>query len=165
MQHELSGERGARRDLKLGRGGLLDIEFATQWLQMRHGHDAGVRTTDTLLALAALRQAGYLEPEAYTTLRDGYRFLRRLEQRVHVRRGQGGAVLDPASPDLTQLARRMGLRARPARSSGELTLGPAEQLMRDYERVTLGVRRVYLAALGLQPESEPPGALSGETKV
>ena len=48
MQRELGHERldrsPARYDMKVGRGGIVDVEFAAQWLQMRHGHDPRVRT-------------------------------------------------------------------------------------------------------------------------
>ena len=47
MERELAREQPGRFDLKLGRGGLLDVEFAIQWLQMRHGQDPAVRTPDT----------------------------------------------------------------------------------------------------------------------
>src|SRR5262249_28659174 len=47
MQHELTAERPGRHDLKLGHGGLADIEFAVQYLQMVHGRDVRVRTTET----------------------------------------------------------------------------------------------------------------------
>ena len=60
MERELARERAGRWDLKTGVGGLLDVEFAAQWLQMRHGAIARVRTTDTVGALHALHEAGYL---------------------------------------------------------------------------------------------------------
>ena len=66
MERELGAERRgegrARYDLKLGYGGLVDVEFAVQWLQMKHGEDSRVRTTDTELALSALEACGYLDP-------------------------------------------------------------------------------------------------------
>jgi len=60
MQQELARERGGHFDLKSGYGGLLDIEFATQWLQMLHGEDARVHTTNTEDALSKMVEAGYL---------------------------------------------------------------------------------------------------------
>ena len=101
-------ERAGRFDLKTGRGGLLDIEFATQWLQMQHGRDQRVRTTDTAQALEALVTAGYLARPEYETFREAYTFLRRLEQRIHVLHATSATVIDVRSPGLTQLARRLG---------------------------------------------------------
>src|SRR5262249_5858963 len=104
MQHELGRERSGRWDLKLGRGGLLDIEFATQWLQMSHGKNPRVRTTDTVAALDALFAEDYLDRSVYETFRQAYSFLRRLEQRIHVLHGTGATVLEADAPGLEQLA-------------------------------------------------------------
>ena len=57
MQQELSGETAARAHLKLGFGGLVDLEFAIQVLQMKHGDLASVRTPHTPTALQSLREA------------------------------------------------------------------------------------------------------------
>ena len=138
-------EREGRFDLKTGRGGLLDIEFATQWLQMRFGFDRRVRTTDTLQALEALFASGYLFPAHYETLRAGYLFLRRLEQRIHILRGAGTSVIDERSSGLSLLARRMGLHAQGS-------LRPPAHLMRRYREVTGAVRAAYLDVLRLDGE-------------
>lgn len=148
LQFELGSERGGRRDLKTGRGGLLDVEFAVQWLQMRHGRDLSLRTPDTLQALAALERGGYLAREAYKLLREGYRFLRRLEQRIHVRIGTSSTTLDPNSSEIEQLARRMGLRSAGSSASG-VRPQASEQLMAEFERVTEAVRGTYLSLLGV----------------
>jgi glutamate-ammonia-ligase adenylyltransferase len=142
MQHELGRERAGRYDLKSGHGGLLDVEFATQWLQMNFGRDERVRTTDTVSALQALSACGYLEQTAYETLLDGYLFLRRLEQRIHVLHGTGSTVIDVGAPSLAKLARRMGL-GDAARASA------AELLVSRYLDVTRAVRATYERVLGV----------------
>src|SRR5262245_66355876 len=76
MLRELSLERRGRMDLKLGRGGLVEIEFAVQLLQLRHGRDPRVRTTETAEAIEALAAVGLLSSEHADTLREGYGFLR-----------------------------------------------------------------------------------------
>ena len=142
MQMELGQERPFRFDLKVGRGGLLDVEFAVQRLQMLHGSDHSVRTTDTGDAIEALRDGGYLGEESADVLRDGYRFLRRLEQRIHVRRGRGDNRLDRHMPGLPQLARRMGLT--------DTSKGSAEDLLLErYADTTASLRREYLSILGV----------------
>lgn len=146
MQRELGRERAGRYHVKMGRGGLVDIEFAVQWLQMKHGHDFRVRTTDTAEALEALRAAGYLDRLAYETFRDAYGFLRRLEQRLHVLRGRSDSVLDAHLPGLPQLARRMSMQAENHRSA-------AEALLARYRSVTEDVRATYLRVLGIPPEN------------
>jgi glutamate-ammonia-ligase adenylyltransferase len=142
MERELAREQPGRYDVKVGRGGLLDVEFVCQWLQMQHGADQRVRTTDSLLALAALRDAGYLEDDPFRTLRDGYVFLRHLEQRIRILRGTGESVIDTQSTGLEHLARRMGIRGM-AGSTG------AELLVTRYLATTNAVRETYLALLGL----------------
>jgi glutamate-ammonia-ligase adenylyltransferase len=136
MEHELGREHEGRYDLKTGRGGLLDIEFATQWLQMRYGLDTRVRTPDTLKALDALHTAGYMQTSRYETFREGYLFLRRLEQRMHVLHGAGTTVIGELSPGLSQLARRMGLHRRD-------TVPPAGVLISRYKEVVDAVRATY----------------------
>ncbi|HEX9621143.1 MAG TPA: bifunctional [glutamate--ammonia ligase]-adenylyl-L-tyrosine phosphorylase/[glutamate--ammonia-ligase] adenylyltransferase, partial [Polyangiaceae bacterium] len=109
MERELARERPGYFDLKTGRGGLLDVEFAVQWLQMRHGADRRVRTPDTATALAALRKGNYVSLSHFQALDAGYKFLRRLEQRIVVLNGSGNTVVTRELPGLAQLARRMGL--------------------------------------------------------
>ncbi|HMJ11391.1 MAG TPA: bifunctional [glutamate--ammonia ligase]-adenylyl-L-tyrosine phosphorylase/[glutamate--ammonia-ligase] adenylyltransferase [Polyangiaceae bacterium] len=142
MEHELAAERNGYYDLKTGCGGLLDVEFAVQWLQMNHGRDVRVRTTDTVDALKALHAASYLERSHYETLLDGYLFLRRLEQRMHVLHGSGSTVIDASAPALHKLARRMGLG-----DSGRATAG--ELLLTRYMDVTRAVRASFRAVLGV----------------
>jgi glutamate-ammonia-ligase adenylyltransferase len=148
MQHELAQEGDGRFDLKVGRGGLLDVEFACQWLQMRHGADSSVRTTDSVEALAALHEAGHLDEDTFRELSEGYKFLRQLEQRMRVLHGTGTTVIDTRQAGLPQLARRMGLH-----QSGDI--GAVELLIARYQAVTASVREAYLRVLGLQPAAGP----------
>jgi [glutamine synthetase] adenylyltransferase / [glutamine synthetase]-adenylyl-L-tyrosine phosphorylase len=143
MERELGRERPTRKELKVGRGGLLDIEFLAQWLQMKHGSDARVRTPDTGEALEALTAHGYLPRPDYERLRDAYRFLRRLEQRIHVHRGDGTNWVDSQALGLSGLGRQMGFQRSPMRSAGE-------QLFERYITVTDMVRSCYLRLLGLE---------------
>jgi glutamate-ammonia-ligase adenylyltransferase len=140
MERELAREGNGRYDLKVGRGGLLDIEFVCQWLQMRHGLDTRVRGADTLLALASLYVADYLPFAAFVVLRDGYEFLRTLDQRIRVGKGRGGSQIDVEDPGLEYVARRMGIRTMPDVSAAEL-------LITRYRAVTEAVRSTYLELL------------------
>ena len=142
MQQELARERAGRFDLKTGFGGLLDIEFATQWLQMVHGQDVRVRTTNTEDALFKLFEASYLSEVHYRVFRDGYIFLRQLEQRLFVTYGRGLTAFDMESSNWPRLARRMRLQDSPR--------APAAELLRSrYRDVTQAVRASYLGVLGL----------------
>ena len=146
MERELGHERfdrpPARYALKVGRGGLVDIEFATQWLQMRYGADPRVRATETEVALSALETCAYIEAPLAETLRDAWRFLRRLEQRLRISHGASISLLQEGAPGLMTLARRMGMRAGPRARADEL-------LLERYTTVTLEVRAAYLRVLGL----------------
>jgi glutamate-ammonia-ligase adenylyltransferase len=159
VQRELAGERPevslkasrqpeghaerSRYDLKLGRGGLVDVEFAVQWLQMKHGTDPRVRTTDTESAIEALESCGYLAADLATPLHEGYRVLRRLEQRLRVLHGTSASLIEAGAPGLAPLARRMGMRDSPRASA-------AEALLERYRAVTRDVRAAYLEVLGIR---------------
>jgi glutamate-ammonia-ligase adenylyltransferase len=143
LGHEHVESSPARYDLKVGRGGVVDVEFATQWLQMRHGRDRRVRTTDTEVALSALETCGYIDPTLAESLREGWRFLRKLEQRLRVSHGSSATLIEEGAPGLVTLARRMGMRDGP-RARAE------EALLDRYVSITREVRRAYLSVLGLE---------------
>ena len=154
MERELTHERldrpPARYDVKLGRGGVVDVEFAAQWLQMQHGRDPRVRATETEVALAALETCGYLEPALADILREGWRFLRRLEQRLRVSHGTSATLLEEGAPGLAALARRMGMHDAPrARADAAL--------LERYVAMTREVRAAYLRVLGVKDTPESVG--------
>lgn len=152
MEEELSGERAGRYNLKTGHGGLVDVEFVTQFLQMKHGADPRVRSPETARALAALRDAGYVDRSLAEELLDGHRFLRRLEQRIHIVHASSAQLVDEQAPGLLPLARRMGLRDAPGRSA-------TEALVAQYRDVTDRVRAAYAAVLGVEAAARPPHRL------
>ncbi|MEY3020577.1 MAG: hypothetical protein RLZZ272_1561 [Actinomycetota bacterium] len=112
--------RDGGRQIKLGPGGLRDIEFAVQLLQLVHGRaDATLRATGTLPALAALAAAGYVDEDDATAFADAYRSLRTIEHRLQLvnERRTHTVPEDPARQE--HLARALGYRAsddREARS-------------------------------------------------
>src|SRR5213075_1819952 len=104
-----SREAGAARDLKLGAGGVVDIEFAAQYLQLVHGHrHPSLRTTATVAALEAAARAGLAPPSDLELLAQGYRFLRKIEHRLRVVHDQPIHRLPEARDELDKLARRSG---------------------------------------------------------
>ncbi|WP_437638048.1 bifunctional [glutamate--ammonia ligase]-adenylyl-L-tyrosine phosphorylase/[glutamate--ammonia-ligase] adenylyltransferase [Sorangium sp. So ce854] len=152
MERELSHERRGRRDFKLGRGGLVDIEFAVQLLQMRHGADPRVRTTETLTAIEALESAGYLSPKHAEVFRDGHAFLRKLEQRIRIVHADASQLLEENAPGVPLLARRTGIRGRTAAEA-------ARELLARYGAITGRVRAAYdaIVASGAAEEPGAPG--------
>lgn len=110
MERENAREDATRFDVKLGRGGLVDVEFATQLLQLRAGREEPrVRVPSTLAALAALEQAGAWPNEDLAALRDGYTFLRRVETRLRIVHDNAQSVLGRDPRTLDAIARRAGI--------------------------------------------------------
>jgi glutamate-ammonia-ligase adenylyltransferase len=156
MEQELAKERPGRYDLKFGRGGLVDIEFCAQLLQLKHGADERVRTSETRLALAALDEIGALEATHARALRQGYAFLRRLEQRLRVLHADGSHLIEEQAAGLVPLARRMGIRDLPGSAA-------AASMIDEYRAITGRVRDAYEAiveasAAQAGPEAAPEGA-------
>ncbi|GAA1008161.1 hypothetical protein GCM10009551_089260 [Nocardiopsis tropica] len=85
------------RELKLGRGGLRDVEFAVQLLQLVHGRtDESLRELSTVSALSALTAGGYVGREDGANFTASYEFLRLLEHRLQLRRMERTHLLPPA---------------------------------------------------------------------
>lgn len=146
MEHELAEETATRRDLKRGRGGLLDVENAVQFLQLAYGRSHAElldidRTERTIDKLAAL---GLLAPAQAAALRDGWEFLERLASRLRVVENRSISDLDEERGDLDGLARRLGYAAGSRESSAR------RALQADYARHTDAIRGAYLEVLGVQ---------------
>ncbi|SNS08670.1 glutamate-ammonia-ligase adenylyltransferase [Geodermatophilus saharensis] len=101
----------ADRELKLGRGGLRDVEFAVQLLQLVHGRvDVRLHVGGTLPALAALRSGGYVGRDDADTLIASYRFLRTVEHRLQLLRLRRTHLLPSDEQQLRWLARSLGYK-------------------------------------------------------
>lgn len=101
------------RELKLGHGGLRDVEFAVQLMQLVHGRtDESLRVAPTVAALAALADGGYVGRDDAANLAASYRFLRLLEHRLQLQKLRRTHLL-PADDDTAGwrwLARAAGMR-------------------------------------------------------
>lgn len=106
----LVAERGeAGIEVKLGRGGIRDIEFTVQMLQMLNGgRMPDLRTGSTLDAITALGLRGHLSPFEADSLASVYTFLRRIEHRLQIEGSQQRHILPPEGPALDRFARRLG---------------------------------------------------------
>jgi len=108
-ESEASRRPGGGRELKRAPGGIRDVEFAVQLLQLVHGHhDPDIRVPSTLGALERLGAAGYVEEGDARVLADAYRFLRLVEHRVQLVEEEQTHSLpaDPAA--FERLARVLG---------------------------------------------------------
>lgn len=103
-----------RTNVKYSPGGLIDIEYAVQYLQLMRGHNAPrLRTPNTLEAIASLGQGGELKPGEMTALREAYLFLKGLIDALRIVRGNArDLVLPPDDSDaFIFLSRRLGYTA------------------------------------------------------
>jgi [glutamine synthetase] adenylyltransferase / [glutamine synthetase]-adenylyl-L-tyrosine phosphorylase len=134
MEQELAHESRDRFNIKTGRGGIVDIEFLVQMLQLRYGQQhSTLRQRATLSALAALQDAEILPGEEYQLLTQGYRFLRTLENRLRIERDQPVEALENSHEQLLSVARRLGYDGDDA----------AAQLLADYQRQRELIRACY----------------------
>ena len=118
-------------ELKRGKGGIRDVEFAVQLLQLVHGRrHKRLREPNTLAALHALAEEGFLSRGDAEALSDSYRFLRRLEHRLQMVRDLQTHELPSDRRALGSLARSMGIPT-------------AEHLRAEYERHTEAVRTLH----------------------
>jgi glutamate-ammonia-ligase adenylyltransferase len=123
----------ADRQIKLGVGGLRDVEFTVQLLQLVHGRsDPEIRSGNTLTALAALSAGGYVGREHAAQLAVCYRFLRAIEHRIQLYRLRRTHLMPTAEPDLRRLARSVGMRAE-----------GAEGLLERWRQVRRDVRHLH----------------------
>ena len=123
-----------RTEVKRGRGGIRDVEFAVQLLQIVHGRrDERLREPNTLRALAALAEGGYVAEADARSLAEAYRFLRRLEHRLQIVRDLQTHELPESPHARSVLGRSLGLEGAAAL---EAEFGRRTSLVRDlHERL------------------------------
>lgn len=121
------------RELKLGPGGLRDVEFAVQLLQLVHGRvDTSLRSPTTLVALAELADGGYVGRADAFQLDEAYRFLRSMEHRIQLYRLRRTHLVPEDEADLRRLGRSLGLRTE-----------PLSELNREWKRHAGAVRKIH----------------------
>ena len=168
----------AQREIKLGRGGIRDIEFAVQLLQLVHGwEDQSLRVPATLAALGALSAGGYVARVDAKGLADAYRFFRAIEHRlqlfedrqVHALPASGGTCstwrassgtgMSPAQrPSLVSSPTWPAIRRPPARSMNACTSGRCWKcLLPDRTVPVRPVRAARLASPQHRQPQPPPG--------
>ncbi len=125
------------REIKRGRGGLRDIEFSVQLLQLVHGGiDHALRVRGTLDALGRLDAGGYVDGDEAHTLASAYTFLRTVEHRLQLVNEQQTHTIPDERGRRRRIARTMGYR-------GDPDTGPTERFDRDLAMHRLAVRRVH----------------------
>lgn len=141
MEKELAQESQKGKNVKLGYGGLADIEFAVQILQLMHGHrNTKLRSTNTLDVIRILSSHGILEHTQMDRLQENYLFLRNLECAMRLVNPNAGQHLPKDETSLAVLARLMDF-------PGATFSQQAQSLITAYEKTTREVREFYSSNL------------------
>jgi glutamate-ammonia-ligase adenylyltransferase len=118
--------------MKLGRGGMSDVEWVVQLLQLRHGDQIeAIRTPSTVEALGRLVHAGLLSAEDASALDAAYRFCATVRNRLYLRAGRARDSLPTDPEEAARLAVSLGYE-----------INPRSALREEYRRVTRRARRV-----------------------
>jgi glutamate-ammonia-ligase adenylyltransferase len=129
MELELAKEAKSKFNIKTGHGGLVDIDFIVQLLQLKHGRDTKkIRKTNTLEALVSLYKEKIIDENDYNVLSSGYRFLRQLENAVRL-------LQDKATSDIYETD---------FDKAGDIIFNESGQsLLKRYKSTTKKIRKVY----------------------
>jgi len=140
MRERLEASR-SERDLKRGFGGIVDVEFLVQLLQLKYGRDCpGIQTPNTRAALQAARDAGLLSASEYATVRGSYDFLRTVQGRLRIVHNRSLDELPETPEELEKFARRLGWEAGQDSRAADLFL-------HELERHTSQTRALFLFLL------------------
>jgi glutamate-ammonia-ligase adenylyltransferase len=149
MEEEVGKESAAHYNIKQGAGGIVDIEFLVQYLQLLYGREhRWLRVPGTYNALRALKKERLLDEAAYRRLSRAYLFMRHLESRMRIVSNQATSALSRDPEALSPLARRLGYSDEGS---------PAGlKLLADYEQFSAQVRRIFNTLLqGVNPSDKP----------
>ncbi|MGB7449001.1 MAG: bifunctional [glutamine synthetase] adenylyltransferase/[glutamine synthetase]-adenylyl-L-tyrosine phosphorylase, partial [Ornithinimicrobium sp.] len=147
------------RQLKLGAGGLRDIEFSVQLLQMVHGRaDESLRSGTTLEALRALRDGAYVGREDAAALDEAYRLLRCLEHRIQLHKLRRNHMMPSGQDELRRLGRSLGERSDAETAIVKRWRAQQREVRRLHERLfyrplLAAVARLSSDSLRLSPEA------------
>jgi len=138
MERELAKEEGDSYNIKVGPGGIIDIEFLTQYQQLRFGlkHQT-IRVPHTPSALRALRAEGLLEEPQAERLESAYAFYRQLETCLRLVKQRAGYKLPRQEGEIAA-----GLTAA-------MELGDFKEVLEKYETYRVDVRQIYQQVLGV----------------
>jgi glutamate-ammonia-ligase adenylyltransferase len=139
-------------EVKLGEGSIRDVEFVVQYLQLIHGgQHAGLRTGNTLVALRRLAESGFLPPDEYRVLEDGYTFLRTVEHYLQILDYRQTYSLPKSDGDLRYLAQRLGFQGPDATA----------RFVTQYQQHCAAVRAIYWRHLADHAAAATPRVPSG----
>jgi glutamate-ammonia-ligase adenylyltransferase len=143
-------------NVKYGAGGIVDIEYAVQYLQLLNGKEhPEVRVPATLEALDRLRRLQIVRETDYRLLHSSYLFLRNLIDALRIVRGHASDLVlpDESSEEFKSLARRLGYRKRDRTKSAALLAEDIQETMRQ-------AHAYFLARFDAPPASPPQASQS-----
>jgi glutamate-ammonia-ligase adenylyltransferase len=136
LEHEKGGRRGLSVDIKYGAGGMLDVYFATRYLQLRDQVPDEGADRSTHAVLESLRAAGSLDADDYAAMRDGYALLRSLDHHLRLIVGRSTRLPTADHPSLRDIARKLNYT-----TADELTQSLSthmKNIRTAYDRITGG---------------------------
>lgn len=132
MEKEIAREDKIRLNLKTGKGGIVDIEFIVQMLQLKSGFRyEGVRSQNTLEALHGLSEFGLIDEKVFITLKDGIYFLKKLENLLRLLHDRSRSELYES--DFHKLALELDMKENGERLR-EIYISKTEEIRGIYER-------------------------------
>lgn len=164
IKKKMESKGREKTHVKLGKGGIREIEFIVQFLQLLHGGlHPEVRSANSLEGLEALAKGGYLLKTDAQALEESYCFLRQLEHRLQMVEGLQTHTLPSKGVDMERLARSLGFKPENGFSASKPFLAAYREVTQQvhglYQEVfKIRVRRdatakVIEAALGADPEA------------
>lgn len=136
MEYERVRAGESQRDIKFGKGGIADIEFIVQFLQLKYGGKfKELRRTGSLETLKLLHKKKFISEENYHVLLDGYIFLRKIESRIRTNYDRPVDVIPELEGELILLAKKLGY----SDNGGSAV----EKFHEDLESCTENVREIY----------------------
>ncbi|MCL2760513.1 MAG: bifunctional [glutamate--ammonia ligase]-adenylyl-L-tyrosine phosphorylase/[glutamate--ammonia-ligase] adenylyltransferase [Desulfuromonadales bacterium] len=136
IENEIARESDKNYNIKTGRGGMVDVEFIVQYLQLKCGHEQhSIRSTNTLIALKNISESGIINNEDAETLISGYKFLRKLENRLRIIHDYSINDLGGTREYLDKLALKLGYNPK--------LRHPGEALIKEYEETRETIRDIF----------------------
>ena len=120
IESQLKKTSKGDQNVKLGVGGIRDVEFIVQYLQLEHGGEcAAIRCHNTLTSLRLLEENGFLDRQDRGRLEDAYKFLRKVEHRLQLMHELQVSAIPSEDAEIAKLALRMGFSNDESGVAGE----------------------------------------------
>ncbi|MEK7702009.1 MAG: glutamate-ammonia-ligase adenylyltransferase, partial [candidate division NC10 bacterium] len=157
IDRTLEAKGAEATNVKLGRGGIREIEFLVQALQLLYGgDDPWLRERNTLRAIFRLTERGYLVPDLGRALSEALVHLRTVEHRLQILHEFQTHTLPPSLLELGRLARRVGVDLPPAQA--------ARRFRARHRAITATVHRAFTAFFSVAGSARPARTVGGPRK-